>query len=121
VVHERREKRVVVHKYRHKHKRSANPWPWIAVLGVTAAYLHANTANAEPAVRYIEPQPVPVPPTPVAAQPQTLPQGPAASCLMTREYQTQIVVNGRLVDGYGQACLQPDGSWYRGPAVAVAY
>ena len=47
------------------------------------------------------------------------PQGPAATCLMTREYQTQVVVGGQSVPGYGYACLQPDGSWYRGPAVPI--
>ena len=46
-------------------------------------------------------------------------RGPAATCLMTREYQTQVVVGGRLVPGYGYACLQPDGSWYHGPAVPL--
>jgi surface antigen len=40
---------------------------------------------------------------------------------MTREYQTEILVGGELVPGYGQACLQPDGSWYRGPAVPESY
>ena len=44
---------------------------------------------------------------------------PASTCLMTREYQTQVVVGGNLVPGYGYACLQPDGSWYRGPAVPI--
>lgn len=43
------------------------------------------------------------------------------TCLMTREYQTEIVVGGESVQGYGQACLQPDGSWYRGPAQPVPY
>ena len=43
------------------------------------------------------------------------------TCLMTREYQTEIVVGGEVVDGYGQACLQPDGSWFRGPAQPVSY
>ena len=47
------------------------------------------------------------------------PLGPAATCLMTREYQTQVVVGGQSVPGYGYACLQPDGSWYRGPAVPI--
>ena len=47
--------------------------------------------------------------------------GTPSTCLMTREYQTEIAVGGRLVPGYGQACLQPDGSWYRGPAVAEPY
>ncbi len=47
--------------------------------------------------------------------------GAPSSCVMTREYQTEISVGGRLVPGYGQACLQPDGSRYRGPAVPAAY
>ncbi len=42
-------------------------------------------------------------------------QGWPASCLMTREYQTRIVIDGEVVDAYGEACLQPDGSWMRGP------
>lgn len=28
-----------------------------------------------------------------------------------REYQQEIVVGGRVQQGYGQACRQPDGSW----------
>jgi len=33
------------------------------------------------------------------------------NCLQVREYQTEIVVGGRTVPAYGEACLQPDGSW----------
>jgi len=48
---------------------------------------------------------------PVAAPAQAqLPPG----CLMVREYQTRVVVGGREVDAYGDACLQPDGSWRQG-------
>lgn len=36
------------------------------------------------------------------------------SCLMIREYQTKITVGGQEVDAYGDACLQPDGSWRLG-------
>ncbi|RYG57800.1 MAG: hypothetical protein EON60_14120, partial [Alphaproteobacteria bacterium] len=28
-----------------------------------------------------------------------------------REYQRKVTVGGRLVDSYGTACMQPDGSW----------
>ena len=38
------------------------------------------------------------------------------TCLQEREYQTRVIVGGREVDAYGTACLQPDGSWTRGPA-----
>jgi hypothetical protein len=37
-----------------------------------------------------------------------------SQCQMIREYQTQIMIDGKLVDAYGDACLMPDGSWRRG-------
>lgn len=43
------------------------------------------------------------------------------SCLQEREYQTTVFVGGREVDAYGTACLQPDGSWRRGPAQLASY
>jgi hypothetical protein len=42
-----------------------------------------------------------------------------SSCLQEREYQTTVIVGGREVEAYGTACLQPDGSWLRGPAKLV--
>lgn len=109
-----------VEKRRHKErKRSYDVLPLLAVVGITAAVLHANAAQARADQRHIDWNPAPAPRPVASVQPQ--PQGPASTCLMTREYQTQIVVNGKLVDGYGHACLQPDGSWYRGPAVAINY
>lgn len=47
-------------------------------------------------------------------------QGSAATCLQEREYQMKVIVSGREVDAYGTACLQPDGSWSRGPAQLVS-
>ncbi len=38
---------------------------------------------------------------------------------MVREYQTKITVDGKNVEAYGDACLQPDGSWRRGPPKPV--
>ena len=57
-------------------------------------------------------------PTPVAAPvlqatrlvPEAARQAPQ-SCLQRREYQTEIVIDGRTVPAYGTACLQADGSW----------
>jgi hypothetical protein len=46
--------------------------------------------------------------------------GPS-NCLQEREYQTKVIVGGKQVDAYGTACLQPDGSWRRGPAQLVSY
>lgn len=40
-----------------------------------------------------------------------------SGCLQTREFQTYIEVGGRTVPAYGQACLQPDGSWKQGEAI----
>lgn len=60
---------------------------------------------------------VPAVPPPAAAIRQ--PDRPPAGCLMIREYQTRIVVGGREVEAYGDACLQPDGSWRTGPPKLV--
>ncbi len=48
------------------------------------------------------------------------PGAPAASCLQEREYQMTVIVGGKEAQAYGTACLQPDGSWYRGPAQVVS-
>ena len=61
-----------------------------------------------PGVQYAAPAAVPAP-IAVARQPA------APDCLVIREYQTRIVVGGREVEAYGDACLQPDGSWRTGP------
>lgn len=41
---------------------------------------------------------------------------PTNTCLQEREYQMKVIVGGKEADAYGTACLQPDGSWFRGPA-----
>jgi hypothetical protein len=51
-------------------------------------------------------------------QPNSYQGSSNATCLQEREYQTTVIVGGRAVDAYGTACLQPDGSWTRSPAVA---
>jgi len=45
----------------------------------------------------------------------------ASTCLQEREYQMKVMVGGKAADAYGSACLQPDGSWYRGPAHLVSH
>jgi hypothetical protein len=50
---------------------------------------------------------------------QAAPPPPARNCLMIREYQTVITIDGKQLDAYGDACMQPDGSWRRGPPKAV--
>ena len=54
----------------------------------------------------------PLPPRPA---PAFIARRPAGPCLQAREYQTHVTINGREVDAYGIACLQPDGSWRQGP------
>lgn len=58
---------------------------------------------------YIGPRYAPAPIAIPAARPA--PRQAPAGCLQMREYQTEIVVDGRAVPAYGQACLQADGSW----------
>jgi hypothetical protein len=51
--------------------------------------------------------------TPAAALPvaTTASRRPNPACRQVREYQTEIVIGGRSVPAYGNACLQADGSW----------
>lgn len=60
---------------------------------------------------YIGPRyaPAPVPVAVPATRPA--PRQAPADCLQMREYQTELVIDGRTVPAYGQACLQADGSW----------
>lgn len=45
----------------------------------------------------------------------------ASTCLQVREYWMNVTVGGKQVQAYGPACLQPDGSWKRGPAKIADY
>ena len=63
-----------------------------------------------PAVVYAPPPP----PPPVAA-----PQVVTNSGQYCREYTAPITIDGHQVEGYGQACQQPDGSWKLGPLQPV--
>jgi len=65
--------------------------------------------------RYTPPEPRYTPPA--TAYPY---RDPASTCLQEREYQMKVIVGGKQADAYGTACLQPDGSWYRGPAKVVS-
>jgi hypothetical protein len=66
-------------------------------------------------------QPSAYPVEPAVVEQKVADAGAPSTCVMTREYQTEILVGGELVPAYGQACLQPDGSWYRGPAVPESH
>lgn len=43
---------------------------------------------------------------------------PQSSCLQVREYTTTVEIGGKTVPAYGNACLQPDGSWKFGQPIA---
>jgi len=46
----------------------------------------------------------------------------SADCLQVREYQTIIIIGGEEQEAYGDACLQPDGSWTQGvPKTVPSY
>ncbi len=69
-------------------------------------------------------QPVYIAPAPPNGRPPVAPPERKTAmqlgdCLMVREYQTKITVDGKNVDAYGDACLQTDGSWRRGPPKPV--
>jgi surface antigen len=78
------------------------------------AYQHRNIADEG---NYPQATGAP-PPSPPPWYATTAPVNP---CLQEREYRTQIMVGGKQVEGYGTACLQPDGSWRYGPAQAESY
>jgi len=65
---------------------------------------------AYPRYYYYAPPRVVYAPAPVATAP---------ACVMTREYTTTVTIEGREREAYGTACMQPDGSWTRGPAKLV--
>lgn len=102
------------HDYRHEY----GVWPFIGL------YFYPSVGTSRPIEAVPPAYPAQAPAYPV--QPAVVEQpvadaGAPSSCLMTREYQTEIMVGGELVPAYGEACLQPDGSWYRGPAVPESY
>jgi len=79
------------HRPRHYHGRKARhvfqprywprPWP------------------APPRVIYVDP------PREIATKPSSTPKP------YCREFQKQIIIDGRTEQAYGEACLQPDGIW----------
>ena len=87
------------------------------LLGGVFGYAISNAGQAAAA----DPSPYPAVSAPY---PTTLPYntgGSASTCLQAREYQMKVMVGGKAADAYGTACLQPDGSWYRGPAHLVSH
>lgn len=101
-----------------------------AVIGVGAgllglALLNSSGRNNRPNTVVVRKQVVVQPQQVVTGYPQPAynpnlaPAGQGSSCLQTREYQTTVIIGGTPRDAYGTACLQPDGSWLQGPAIAA--
>lgn len=96
-------------------------------LGLTTAAIIANSRRDRVYDNrvYVAPQPV-RPLAEPAYNPNAAPGYTNAqnfnNCLQTREYQSVVIIGGQEQEAYGTACLQPDGSWLRGPAqVAPQY
>ncbi len=119
-------KRYGGHKYRHKrhfrysyffgrphqygYKRFYRPY---YVPPYWSGYAQPRGQYVPPQVSYVQPQ------VDYQWQPAPTPAPLPPGCRMTREYQTRVVVGGTYVDAYGDACLQADGSWKRGPVKIV--
>lgn len=79
-------------------------------------YALSNNNRRNNNVTYVQQAPVNVPPQQQTwVQPAPVPQ---SSCLQVREYTTTVEVGGKTVPAYGEACLQPDGSWKFGQPIA---
>jgi hypothetical protein len=79
------------------------------LVGGLFGYVIGNASQAEASQQSYYPPPAP----------QYSGATTAATCLQEREYQMKVIVGGKEADAYGTACLQPDGSWFRGPANVV--
>jgi hypothetical protein len=103
----------------HHNNNNSNDKLWIGLLGGgILGYTLSNViqSNSNDEVYYSQP---------VTRPPRSVGQYEAPyvdnTCLQQREYRSKIMVGGKQVDGYGTACLQPDGSWRYGTAQAESY
>jgi hypothetical protein len=107
-------------QHHHNNHNHDNDKLWIGLLGGgilgygLGVYQHSNSAEQD---KYPQATSSPPPPTPN----QYVSTAPVSPCLQEREYRTKIMVGGREVEGYGTACLQPDGSWRYGAAQPASY
>ena len=93
---------------------------WLGILGGgIVGYTLGNVLHNQGNDQVYYPQPASVPPPRPVAQYET--SYANNTCLQEREYRSKIMVGGKQVEGYGTACLQPDGSWRYGPAQPESY
>lgn len=122
--HYRRDQRRHRNEYygrRHRHQGHRHDYRYGTYFGLHLYPRIVNPYRSEVPPPAYPAQPPAYPVQPAVVEQQVADAGEPSTCLMTREYQTEIVVGGELVPAYGEACLQPDGSWYRGPAVPDQY
>ena len=104
--------------HNHNNHNHDNDKLWIGLLGGgilgygLSTYQHSNTVDQGKSSQATD---APPPPSQYATTATVNP------CLQQREYNTKIMIGGKQVDGYGTACLQPDGSWRYGPAQPESY
>jgi hypothetical protein len=106
-------------KNNHHNNNNNNDKLWIGLLGGgILGYTLGNVILSNTGDDGYSSQPVAAPPVTVSRY-----EVPYAdnTCLQEREYRSKIMVGGKQVDGYGTACLQPDGSWRYGPAQSESY
>jgi hypothetical protein len=107
--------------HHHNNHNHDNDKLWIGLLGGgilgygLGVYQQRNAADQD---NYPEVTSTPPAPPVTSQYPATAQINP---CLQEREYRTRIMVGGKEVEGYGTACLQPDGSWRYGTAQPAAY
>ncbi|MDJ0611942.1 MAG: hypothetical protein QNJ67_23420 [Kiloniellales bacterium] len=109
------------HRFRHRHNRHSYGRIYRSPRYSVYRIRLQKDLRGDPVYRGYALEPAQVesaPPVKTAGAIEKGDQGWPGTCLMTREYQTKIVIDGDVVDAYGEACLQPDGSWMRGPSVS---
>ncbi|MBI1275323.1 hypothetical protein GC177_05055 [bacterium] len=77
------------------------PGGMIVIRDTRPVYIERDYIDARPGVRYM-------PPEPAQVEYRDEDEADGRYC---REYTSKVAVGGRLQESYGQACLQPDGSW----------
>ena len=106
-------------KNNHHNNNNNNDKLWIGLLGGgILGYTLGNVIQSHADDQGYYPQPISTPPRTVTRYETYYDDN---TCLQEREYRSKIMVGGKQVEGYGTACLQPDGSWRYGPAQAESY
>jgi len=103
--------------HHHNNHNHDNDKLWIGLLGGgilgygLGVYEQRNATDQDTSPQVTSAPPPPAYPSATAVSP----------CLQEREYRTRIMVGGKEVEGYGTACLQPDGAWRYGAAQPATY